>query len=198
MTSKKRLTKGAHSAMENVYIHVDTRKSSFKKRKKKLLTASIKPIDLLKSTSLINLVDSFKHMSIQARCIGQCADVYESMLTDKKRPTIFLGLAGPLIAGGLRKVIRDMIEYGIVDAVVSTGAILYQDLFQTFGYKLYKGSPQADDCLLRELLINRIYDTYFCNTWLAVDDFDYGGGKARAGMAFHGHHRPFYTLSLIR
>jgi deoxyhypusine synthase len=71
--------------------------------------------------------------------------VYENMLLDKDRPTIFLGLSGALIAGGLRKVISDMISKGIVDVVVSTGAILYQDYYAAHGYKHYKGSPEADD-----------------------------------------------------
>ena len=71
-----------------------------------------------------------------------------------------LGLAGPLVAAGLRKVIRDMIAYGFVDVVVSTGAILYQDLYQSQNFKHYVGTPDADDSVLRDLYIDRIYDTY--------------------------------------
>jgi deoxyhypusine synthase len=82
------------------------------------------------------------------------------MLTDRARPTILLGLAGPLIAGGLRKTIRDMIAYGLVDVIVSTGAILYQDVYHARGFHAYKGSPQANDKQLRSLYIDRIYDTY--------------------------------------
>src|SRR3989338_7779874 len=99
-------------------------------------------------------------MSIQARNLGDCADVFERMLKDPERPTILLGLAGPLIAAGLRKVIRDMIAYGLVDVVVSTGAILYQDLYRARGFHHYRGTPDADDRVLRDLLIDRIYDTY--------------------------------------
>jgi deoxyhypusine synthase len=128
--------------------------------KKKLLSKEVKNVDLTSVKSIEDLVESFKVMSVQARNIGKCAEVFENMLTDKDRPTILLGLAGPLIAGGLRKVIRDMIEYNLVDVVVSTGAILYQDVYQARGYKHYIGSPNADDAKLRDLLIDRIYDTY--------------------------------------
>jgi deoxyhypusine synthase len=148
------------ASMQDAYINVDTDKRSFQKNKKKLLSQPVRSIDLTKTESLVDIVESYKNMSIQARRIGDCADVYANMLSDKKRPTVFLGIAGPLIAGGLRKVLRDMIEFGIVDAVVSTGAILYQDLYQAHGYKHYKGSPGADDSYLREHLVNRIYDTY--------------------------------------
>jgi deoxyhypusine synthase len=44
--------------------------------------------------------------------------------------------------------------------VVSTGAILYQDIYQARGFEHYRGTPTADDTVLRDLRIDRIYDTY--------------------------------------
>jgi deoxyhypusine synthase len=82
------------------------------------------------------------------------------MLTDEKRPTVILGLSGALIAGGLRKVIRDMVKYGLVDVIASTGAIPYQDFYQARGFQHYAGTPKADDAVLHDLKIDRIYDTY--------------------------------------
>ncbi|MDO8644471.1 MAG: deoxyhypusine synthase family protein [bacterium] len=133
---------------------------SDREEKKKVLSETIQPIDLQKSTSIADLVESFQGMSVQARRIGQCASVLKNMLTDPDRPTILLGLAGPLIAAGLRKTIRDMVAHGMVDAIISTGAIIYQDVYQARGFKHYKGTPTADDARLRELRIDRIYDTY--------------------------------------
>jgi deoxyhypusine synthase len=99
-------------------------------------------------------------MSIQARNIGRCAQVLRALYADRGRPTVFLGLAGPLIAAGLRGVIRDLVASGAVDVVVSTGAILYQDIYQARGFQHYRGTPDADDTVLRELQVDRIYDTY--------------------------------------
>jgi deoxyhypusine synthase len=146
------------------------------KERKTLLNISVNQIDMNATKSVVDLVENFKGMSVQARRIGACADVFERMLTDKERPTILLGLAGPLIAGGLRKVIRDMIEHNLVDALVSTGAILYQDLYQARGFKHFKGTPTMDDGKLRDLYIDRIYDTYvdetkFWNTDMWVSKF---------------------------
>lgn len=149
----------SHSKLEKIYIGAGVPKN-LKQAKRKILKKPIKPVDLAKTKSIGDLVNSFKSSSIQARKIGQCASVYENMLRDKKRPTILLGLAGPLIAGGLRKVLRDMVARGIVDVIVSTGAIIYQDIYQALGHKHYEGSPEASDSVLRKLLINRIYDTY--------------------------------------
>jgi deoxyhypusine synthase len=129
-------------------------------QKKRLLKEPICSIDLSQTTTVGGLVDCFKRTSIQARAIGEVSDVFEAMLQDAERPTIILGLAGPLIAAGLRKIIRDIIEFGLVDCVVSTGAILYQDYYQSKGYQHFRGNTEPDDANLRKLLIDRIYDTY--------------------------------------
>lgn len=127
--------------------------------KKRILSKPIKQLDLDETKTILDLVEGFRNTSIQARNIGKCYEVYDNMLTDKERPTIILGLSGALVAAGLRKVIRDMIHYGIVDVVVSTGAIMYQDLYQARGFKHYVGSPDMDDKVLRDQMIDRIYDT---------------------------------------
>lgn len=128
--------------------------------RKKYLNKAIQQIDLESAKSVKDLVESFQGASIQARGIGQCAKVYENMLTDEDRPVIILGLSGALIAGGLRKVIRDLVKNNLVDVIASTGAVMYQDYYQARGYKHYAGDPAEDDVKLRELFIDRIYDTY--------------------------------------
>jgi deoxyhypusine synthase len=131
-----------------------------KAQKERLFARRVQQIDLEKIDSIEGLVAAFSGASIQARNVGRCAEVLEKMLTDPDRPTIFLGLAGPLIAAGLRKVVRDMIEHNLVDVIVSTGAILYQDFYQAQGYSHAVGTPDADDKALRDLYVDRIYDTY--------------------------------------
>lgn len=138
--------------------------------KKKILQTRIEHVNFEEIGSVADLVESFQGASIQARNIGLCANVFQKMLTDPERPTIMLGLAGPLIAAGLRKVLRDMVHYGMVDVIVSTGAVLYQDYYAALGGGHYYGSPQADDTRLRELFINRIYDTYVDEELFAADD----------------------------
>jgi deoxyhypusine synthase len=58
-------------------------------------------------------------------------------------------------------VYRDLLEYNMIDAVVATGAsIVDMDFFEALGFKHYRGSSEADDRELRDLYIDRIYDTY--------------------------------------
>jgi deoxyhypusine synthase len=71
---------------------------------------------------------------------------------------IFLGLSGAMIPGGMRNVIRDMIEMKLVDVLVSTGANMFHDLFESFGYRHYVGSEEGNDDALRKHRIVRVYD----------------------------------------
>jgi deoxyhypusine synthase len=130
------------------------------KRRDKVLATPVLPVDVRSIKGLGDLLEAFQRTSIQARNLGRCFQVWQNMLRDPKRPTIFLGLSGPLIAAGLRSVIRECVELGMVDVVVSTGAVLYQDLYQSLGYHHYMGVPTADDGELRAMSIDRIYDTY--------------------------------------
>jgi deoxyhypusine synthase len=59
------------------------------------------------------------------------------------------------------QVYADLIKNNMVDAVVATGAsIVDMDFFEALGFKHYQGSPDVDDKKLRDLYIDRIYDTY--------------------------------------
>ncbi len=130
------------------------------KAKKQLLTTPVKQIKVARGARASDILLAMSGMSIQARNLGRCAMALSSMYADRKRPTVLLGLAGPLIAAGLRNVIRDLVAGGYVDVVVSTGAIIYQDIYQARGFNHYVGTPAADDNALRRLRIDRIYDTY--------------------------------------
>jgi deoxyhypusine synthase len=59
----------------------------------------------------------------------------------------------------------------MVDCIVSTGAnIVDQDFFEGLGFKHYIGSPFVNDHELRELAIDRIYDTYIDEDELRICD----------------------------
>jgi deoxyhypusine synthase len=133
----------------------------FTTERKKLMQTPVNQIHMHDKMSLKELVDNFSTMSIQARNLGKAAKIWERMLIDKERPTIFLGLTGPLIAAGLRNILSDIVKNNMVDVVVSTGAIVYQDLFYARGGEHYHGrSTDVDDKKLRDLRINRIYDVF--------------------------------------
>jgi deoxyhypusine synthase len=128
-----------------------------KKRKSKFLLRPVQHLDLKRTKSLLDLVKAFQHTSFQSRNVFKCFEVFRKMLDD---PTciIFIGLSGAMIPGGMRRVIRDMIEMKLIDVIVSTGANIFHDLFESFGYRHYVGSEEDDDDDLRRHRIVRVYD----------------------------------------
>ncbi len=137
--------------------------------KKDYLKDVIKHIDI-KEHNVTALVESMEHMAFTARDLNRAAKIYNMMLEDKECAVI-LTLAGSLFSAGLKKIVFDLIENNMVDAIVSTGAIMVdQDFFEALGYKHYIGSQYSDDNELRELQIDRIYDTYIDEEELRVCD----------------------------
>ena len=106
------------------------------------------------------IIDAMKNMSFTSRDTAMAAEILNRMMNDPGC-SIILTLAGSTSAGGCMKIYADMLKYNMVDAVVATGAsIVDMDFFEALGFRHYKGSPDADDRKLRELYIDRIYDTY--------------------------------------
>ena len=137
--------------------------------KKDYLKDVIKHIDI-KEHNVVKLVESMGEMAFSARDLNRAAKIYEMMLEDKDN-TVILTLAGSLFSAGLKKVVFDMIENNMVDAIVSTGAIMVdQDFFEALSFKHYKGNPFSDDNELRDLHIDRIYDTYIDEDELRICD----------------------------
>jgi len=139
------------------------------KSKKDFLKEEIKHIDI-KQHNVVQLVDAMEHMAFSARNLNRAARIYDMMLKDKECG-IILTLAGSIFSAGLKRVVYDLVMNNMVDAIVSTGAIMVdQDFFEALGFKHYIGSPFSDDNLLRELHIDRIYDTYIDEDELRICD----------------------------
>jgi len=137
--------------------------------KKDFLKDKIEHIDI-KSHNVVPLVEAMENMAFSARDLNNAAKIYDTMINDKDC-TIILTLAGSLFSAGLKKIVYDMIMNNMIDAIVSTGAIMIdQDFFETLGFKHYKGTPFVDNNELRDLHIDRIYDTYIDEDELRICD----------------------------
>ena len=129
------------------------------KEKSKLLKNKIEHIDIKKFNS-IPLIESYRGMAFQSRNLARACKIYDNMLKDDDCTNI-LCLAGSLVSAGLKKVIIDLISNNMIDIVVSSGAIIVdQDFFEGLGFSHYQGFINADDDMLRDLKIDRIYDTF--------------------------------------
>ena len=138
-------------------------------KKEDFLKKRIEHIDIM-NYNVVPLVESMRGMAFQARNLARAADIFDMMQKDRDA-VIFLTLAGSLISAGLKKVVTTMVQHNMVDAIVSTGAnIVDQDFFEALGFYHYHGSPFVDDNELRELMIDRIYDTYIDEEELRICD----------------------------
>jgi len=128
-------------------------------KKKDFLKNPVKHFDIRKINT-IPVIDAMRDMSFTSRDTADAADILNRMIRDKGC-TIFLTIAGSTSAGGCMQVYVEMVKNNMVDAVIATGAsIVDMDFFEALGYKHYKGTYNVDDKLLRNLYIDRIYDTY--------------------------------------
>ncbi|HVL65833.1 MAG TPA: deoxyhypusine synthase [Vicinamibacterales bacterium] len=99
-----------------------------------------------------------------------CHIFTEKMLDPDHDTTIGLTIAGALTPAGLGGCAIEMMERGLVDFVISTGANLYHDLHYALNFTLHRGSPFLDDVELYEQGIIRIYDVLFPATVLLETD----------------------------
>lgn len=128
-------------------------------RKAELLSIEVEHIDI-KSFDARPIVEAMHRMSFTSRDLGRAAEIYNIMLEDKDC-AIVLTLAGSTSAGGCMDLYADLIKHNMVDAIVATGAsIVDMDFFEGLGFKHYQAQDQVDDRELRDLYIDRIYDTY--------------------------------------
>ena len=90
-----------------------------------------------------------------------CQIFADKMLAPENDTTIGLTVAGALTPAGLGGCVIELIERGLVDFIISTGANLYHDLHYALNFTLHRGSPFLDDVELYEQGIIRIYDVLF-------------------------------------
>ncbi len=128
-------------------------------RKAELLSAPVEHIDIA-SFDARPVIDAWEKMSFTSRDAARAARIFNTALEDQDC-SLFLSLAGSTSAGGCMHVWRDMVRYNMVDAVVATGAsIVDMDFFEALGFRHYQAKEIPDDRVLRDLYIDRIYDTY--------------------------------------
>jgi len=127
---------------------------------------------------------------MQGGRVGRAADILAEMFSDPSY-TVFITLSGPLVPGGLRVIIRDLIRDGYVDAVMTNGANMVHDIVESMGRTHYIGTTNVDDEALYAEGYNRAYDIFIENDTFAdiegyvgklIDDIP---EEKRDGIAIH-------------
>ncbi|MFB3853989.1 MAG: deoxyhypusine synthase [Vicinamibacterales bacterium] len=129
-----------------------------------------------------HLIDDGFQAFNAARLSEACRIFSEKMLDPANDTTICLTVAGALTPAGLGGCVIELMDRGLVDFVISTGANLYHDLHHAMNFTLHRGSPFADDVVLYEHGVVRIYDVLFPAGVLLETDAYIRDFLARSGL----------------
>ena len=116
------------------------------------------PLDLSRVKSISDLVRGMADTAFTGRQLGEAVDVLEAMAHDKDC-FVVMTLAGAMTVAKQGLVICDLIDKGLINAIVSTGALMAHGLVEATGYKHYRYDPRMNDVELYEAGYNRVYDT---------------------------------------
>jgi len=104
------------------------------------------------------LVRAMGRTAFTGRQVGRAADVLEAMARDKDA-FVVMTLAGAMTVAKQGLVITDLIDAGIVKAIVSTGALMAHGLVEAAGKSHFEWDQKMNDVELYEAGYNRVYDT---------------------------------------
>ena len=100
------------------------------------------PLDLSRINTIDDLVRAMGQTAYTARQIGDAADVLEAMARDKDC-FIVMTLSGALTVGKMGLVFCDLVDAGIVKAIVSTGALMAHGLVEATGRSHFRYDPSV-------------------------------------------------------
>lgn len=125
------------------------------------LTDGLKPLqalDLSKAANIEVLLDQMANTAFGARGLGEAFRVLTYMLKD---PDCFVvgTFSGAMTMAKMGLTLCEMIDRGLLDAVVATGALLMHGLVENVGSPHFKHDPEWTDDQLYKRGYNRVYDT---------------------------------------
>jgi hypothetical protein len=95
----------------------------------------LEPLDLGKIQSIDDLVRAMSKTAFTGRQLGEAADVLEAMARDQEC-FVVMTLAGAMTVAKQGLVIAELIDRGIVNAIVSTGALMAHGLVEATGARI--------------------------------------------------------------
>jgi len=126
--------------------------------KSKLLQRPTSPIKVTDKT-VAELTDAMALTGFQGRKLGESVQTWAEMLKQKNL-TILMGYTGAMSPAGMRKIIAYLIQHRMIDCLVSTGANMFHDVFESTGGHHYVGTHCANDEALFRDGVDRIYDVF--------------------------------------
>jgi deoxyhypusine synthase len=104
------------------------------------------------------LLDAMGRTSFGGRRLGEAFEVMKEMILDSGCYVVAT-FSGAMTIGKMGTIICRMIDHGMIQAIVSTGALMAHGFSESIGCTHYKVNPKISDRELFEKGYNRVYDT---------------------------------------
>jgi len=119
---------------------------------------ALESLDPEKITSFDDLLIAMRKTAFGGRRLGEAYEVLWAMIQDPDC-SVVMTLSGAMTIAKMGKIISTMIDYGMVQCVVSTGALIAHGLSESVGKTHYRVPPSMSDEELFKKGYNRVYDT---------------------------------------
>jgi deoxyhypusine synthase len=118
----------------------------------------LESLDLRQADGLADMLQRMSRTAFGGRALGEAYHVLSAMADDEDCTTV-VTVSGAMTVAKMGRVLCEMIDAGLADLVVSTGAIMAHGLSEAVGGVHYKHDPRIGDKQLYEWGYNRVYDT---------------------------------------
>lgn len=118
----------------------------------------LEPIDVRQTRTCSDLLAAMSKTAFSGRALGEAADILCSMATD---PDCFIvgTFSGAMTIAKQGLLITEMIDQGLLHAVVATGALMCHGLVEQSGRTHFRHEPHWSDEQLYDQGYCRVYDT---------------------------------------
>jgi deoxyhypusine synthase len=118
----------------------------------------LEPLDVLQARTFSDMLEQMSRTAFGARELGQAADVLYTMVSDPKCFVVGT-FSGAMTIAKMGLLLAEMIDQGLLNAVVSTGALLSHGLVEQTGHTHFEYDPAWSDEELYQAGYDRVYDT---------------------------------------
>jgi deoxyhypusine synthase len=118
----------------------------------------VRSLDLAQVGSFSDLLTAMKATSFAGRQLGEAADILHDMVADEDCYVVGT-FSGAMTVAKQGLILCDMIENGMIQAIVSTGALMCHGFVEAAGMAHYKYRADLDDDELYKAGFDRVYDT---------------------------------------
>lgn len=119
---------------------------------------ALEPLDPEQIASFDDLLVAMSKTAFGGRRLGEAFEVLWAMVSDPDCKVV-LTLSGAMTIAKMGKIVSMMVDEGMVQCIVSTGALIAHGLTESVGKTHYQHHPSMSDEELFRKGYNRVYDT---------------------------------------